>query len=433
MKPELARGLYSAAAYLLTPVALLRLGVKSQKNSGYRQHIGERFGFVASPQRRDKHIHFHAVSVGETLAAVPMIKSLSQAHDDWRISISVSTPTGREQAQKHLVGLAEISYLPFDTPGAVQRFLDRVKPDLMVMVETELWPNLVHQCHKRKISTLLMNGRMSAKSAQSYLKMASLTKQMMSEIDLVLAQFSEDKNRFIELGCAAESVVTSGNLKFDANLSEQVKSRAQMLRSDWQLQDRPVWIAASTHLGEEEIILELHKKLLLDLPNLLLILVPRHPERRPEIESLIVDQNLKAVVRSEIDEHAVLGAENSVMLVDTLGELNLFYGLSDLAFVAGSLIPHGGHNPIEPALWKLPVLTGQHCHNFMEITDQLVCAGSLIQCADKQELFGHLYELLQNPERRQQMGSAADQVIAQNQGSLDRQRQQIEELISTRL
>ena len=192
MKPCLARGLYSTAYYLLTPLAFGRLAVKSRKNSAYRSHLRERLGYTKSGEKGAKHLHFHAVSVGETLAAVPVIKDLSATHSDWSFSISVTTPTGREQAQKHLSAIAEISFLPFDLPGAVNRFLTRVDPDLMVLVETELWPNLVNYCCKQDIPVVLINGRMSEKSARSYKKVASLTQPMMQQMDLVLAQFEED-------------------------------------------------------------------------------------------------------------------------------------------------------------------------------------------------------------------------------------------------
>ena len=429
MKSGLARGLYSTASYLLTPIALIRLGVKSRSNSGYRHHLKERFGYVASPQRRAKHIHFHAVSVGEVLAAAPMVKLLLDNHEDLSISVSVTTPTGREQANKHLSDLAQISFLPFDNSGAVNRFLQRIQPDLLVMVETEIWPNLIYQCRLNNIPTLLMNGRMSEKSAQNYQRMSSLTKVTMSRINLVLAQFEDDAQRFIKLGCAADSVKTLGNLKFDAFLSDQLRQSAKELRDGWKIASRPVWIAASTHPGEEQSILEVHSQLIQKTPELLLILVPRHPERRPEIESLVSTQGLSLVVRSDLDKESVVNEDISVLLVDTLGELNLFYGLSDLAFVGGSLVPHGGHNPIEPALWDLPVLTGMHCHNFMEITKQLVAVGSLRQCQDSESLRLAFSDLFANAKAREDLGSLSRQVIANNQGSLERQKAQIERLL----
>lgn len=432
MKPSLARGLYSAAAYLTLPLALTRLGLKSGKDSGYSGHISERFGFVACPERGVKHLHFHAVSVGETLAAVPVIKSLLQDHPDWTISLSVTTPTGREQAEKHLSGLVSISYLPFDTGIGVRRFLQRIKPDLLIMVETELWPNLIHQCRRQSVPSLLLNGRMSAKSARNYLKVSSLTGQMMSQIDRVLAQFDEDAQRFIELGCRPESVLTLGNLKFDAELSDDLKRRAVQLRSAWQIMDRPVWIAASTHPGEEQPLLEIHRELLETLPGLLLILVPRHPQRRQEVEVLVEGQSLNYQLRSGLQERDVLPAEKQVLILDTLGELGLFYGMADVAFVGGSLIPHGGHNPIEPALWHLPVLTGMHCHNFLEITAQLLGAGALHQCADKQQIRQQLELLLSEPGLRQARGQSAQPVIAANQGSLKKQQEQIEKLLASR-
>ncbi len=433
MKPELARGFYSAATYVSVPFALARLGLKSRQAKGYREHIAERFGFVASPERGVKHIHFHAVSVGETLAAVPVIKSLLEDHPDWSISLSVTTPTGREQAEKHLSDQVYICYLPFDTGSAVRRFLRAVVPDLLVMVETELWPNLIYQCRKQNISTLLLNGRMSEKSARNYLKLASLTRQMMSRIDLVLAQFDEDASRFVTLGCKPDSVLTLGNLKFDAKLSDELRQRAPQQRVDWQMADRPIWIAASTHPGEEESILEVHKRLLDIFPQLLLILVPRHPQRCPEVESLVAGQSLSYQLRSALQESETLLEQSQVLILDTLGELALFYGMTDIAFVGGSLVRHGGHNPIEPALWQLPILTGTHCYNFLEITAQLLRAGALCQCADNEELYLKLVQLLSDPELRQRMGRASQPVIAANQGSLKNQQSQIEQLLASRI
>lgn len=429
MNPNLSRVLYSTVSYLLTPVALARLGFKSRKHSGYRQNIGERFGFIENPVRRAKHIHFHAVSVGETLAAEPMIKSLAEQHSDLSISLSVTTPTGREQAEKRLSHLAAISYLPFDTPGAVKRFLGRIQPDVLVMVETELWPNLVDQCRKKDIVTLLLNGRMSAKSAKNYLKTPSLTKQMMSQITLVLAQFDDDAARFLQLGCSSEAVITSGNLKFDTELSAELEADARQLKAAWQLEQRLVWIAASTHPGEEEQILEVHKALLDSHPNLFLILAPRHPDRRSELESVLHGQEMDFAVRSDLNANSHISENAKVLLVDTLGELNKFYGLSDLAFVGGSLIPHGGHNPIEPALWELPILTGMHCHNFMEITDQLVAAGSLRQCANNLDLRERISELLKSKDMREQIGKSSHLALQANRGSLKRQKALIERLL----
>lgn len=429
MKPGLARGLYSTASYLLTPVAFARLGLKSRKNTGYRRHLGERLGYIAAPERRARHVHFHAVSVGETLAAEPMIKKLAVQYPGLSMSVSVTTPTGREQANKRLSDLAHISFLPFDNPDSVKRFLSRIQPDLLVMVETELWPNLIYQCHKDRIPTLVLNARMSDKSAQNYQKFSSLTREMMSQVDLILAQFSQDADRFIQLGAQSESVVTLGNLKFDASLSKDLRQRAADFHKSLGIAERLVWIAASTHPGEEELLLKIHRDLLGQYPDLLMILAPRHPDRRAELEALLNESEMDFSLRSQLRDGGELEKNNSVLLLDTLGELNLFYGLADIAFVGGSLIPHGGHNPIEPALWGVPILTGIHCHNFLEITEQLVESGSLKQCAEQSELLSELLALLESADLRQQMGSASAQVLQKNQGSLDKQKAHIERLL----
>lgn len=428
MKPRVARTLYSTASYLLTPIALARLAIKSGSNAAYRSHMAERFGFVSSPDRKQKHLHFHAVSVGETLAAAPMIHRLRKAHPDWSFSVSVTTPTGRDQAVKHLGIIANISFLPFDTPDAISRFLKRISPDLLVMVETELWPNLTSQCHKKGIPTLLMNGRMSEKSASRYQQMSWLSRPMLSQIDLVLAQFDTDAKRFVQLGCLPDRVISSGSVKFDVALTEDMKNLSAQLKHSWGLESRQVWIAASTHPGEEELLLTVHQRLLGLYPGLLLILVPRHPERAQELEQAAATKGLSSALRTAVEAEAPIVEQ--VLLVDTLGELMSFYGLSNIAFVGGSLIPHGGHNPIEPALWSLPILTGTHCHNFSEITAQLVEQGSLVQCAEIESLHLQMELLLKDSELRLSRGRKSSAVLSNNQGALQRQQLEIENLLN---
>ncbi len=425
MKIEMARGLYSVASYLAAPFAIVRLAAKSGSHSGYRAHMGERFGFIdrSGSGSGQRHIHFHAVSVGETLAAAPMVRRLAEAHKDWSFSVSVTTPTGRDQAVKHLSDIADTCFLPFDLPGSMRRFLTRIQPDILVMVETELWPNLIDQCHRRGIQTLLMNARMSEKSAISYQKISPITRPMMAKLDLVLAQFETDAQRFKDLGCKSDKVLCTGNVKFDIQLTDELKQSANRFRNLWQLQGRQVWIAASTHPGEEALLLDIHKRLIEQYPDLLMILVPRHPERKKELQQLALDLKLSSALRSQTEGSDSLP---QVLIVDTLGELNLFYGLADIAFIGGSLIPHGGHNPIEPALWNLPILTGSYCHNFSQITQQLVQAGSLVQCQGSGQLLVELGALLQDESAQAFRGGKSSAVLAANQGSLERQQKQIE-------
>jgi len=431
MKSELARRLYSTVSYLATPLALARLVIKSGSHPGYRSHISERFGFFEKSHETQvqgrSHVHFHAVSVGETFAAMSMVKSLEEAHKDWNFSVSVTTPTGRDQAEKHLSDIADICFLPFDLPGSVNRFLNSIKPDILVIVETELWPNLIAQCNSRGVPTLLMNARMSEKSAISYQKMSAVTRPMMAQLDLVLAQSESDAKRFIQLGCIADRVLCAGNVKFDIQLTPELKQSAEKFRSIWQLQSRKVWIAASTHPGEEAQLLNLHKELLEQFPNLLMILVPRHPERRKEVQKITLNLELSAALRSQSRDTDI---PPQVLIVDTLGELTLFYGLADIAFIGGSLVPHGGHNPIEPALWELPILTGVHCHNFNQITHQLVQAGSLVQCQATEQLLIELRGLLQDENAQTIQGEKSSPVLKSNLGSLQRQQKNIEALLS---
>ena len=441
MKSALARGLYSAASYTLTPFAVSRLLIKSRKNADYRKHIGERFGYgkniseAGRISRGQRHLHFHAVSVGETLAAAPIIKELCSHHPHWSFSVSVTTPTGRDQAEKHLSDIADIRFLPFDLPDAMTRFLGKIQPDLLVIVETELWPNLIAACHRLNIPTLLMNGRMSEKSALGYKKMPAVTEPMLAKIDLVLAQFDADARRFTELGCSPERVIGVGNLKFDMQLSDTERHLVERYRAVWNLNARPVWIAASTHPGEESLLLAQHQVLLRSFPELLLVLAPRHPDRAQEVQTITANHGLSCLRRTQAvdldspDPASVQSLDCQVFILDTLGELSLFYGLADIAFVGGSLVEHGGHNPIEPALWELPILTGLHCHNFSEITRQLAESGALVQCDDAHQLGANLAELIADQKLRNSIGEKSKPVINANQGSLARQRKQIENLL----
>lgn len=425
MKSNIPRRLYSAALYLAAPAMTARLLVKSREHRGYRSHLGERFGWAPTLGSGNRRVHFHCVSVGESLAAIPLIENLAQQYPQLAISVSVTTPTGRDRLQERLPNAIEIVWLPFDLPDAMARFLQRLQPELVVLIETELWPNLVHQCYQRQVPVVVVNARMSSRSARGYRRVARLAESMLAEVSLVMAQFPADASRFVDLGCPPSRVQVTGSLKFDSALSDEQRRKRDEVLNEWGLADRKVWIAASTHEGEEEALLQMHQQLLQQQPNACLILVPRHPHRCADIRQLVEQQQLTCQQRSQID--GPVSAQ--VILVDTIGELGWLYGLAQVAFVGGSLIPHGGHNPIEAALWQIPVLTGAHTHNFDEVTQQLAGAGALYQAEDPQALSGQLNQWLAQPDQAAQAASTALPVLQRNRGSLNRQLEAIGRLL----
>jgi len=405
------RQLYSFLFYISMPFVMLRLLWRTRRNPAYAKRISERFGQIPFAVKQNG-IWWHSVSMGETLAAIPLIKLFQKNHPDIPILVTTMTPSGSEQVIKNLDESVQHVYIPYDLPHLIVNFIKQLKPRLLILMETELWPNVLYYCHQEKVPILLANGRMSEKSANGYARFSSLTQEMMENITVIAAQNKEDGERFVRLGFPRERLVITGTIKFDITISDDLLNKAKNLRSKWGL-DRPVWIAASTHPGEEEIILEAAKK----IPNALLILAPRHPDRIKEVINLCQKANLKYCLRSlgELPDSAT-----QVFLIDTLGELLLFYAVSDIAFVGGSLIPKGGHNLLEPAALGLPVITGESLYNFAEIERLLDTAKGLIKIKASEELSREINELFQNTEKRDQMGNAAKNVVMSNKGATEK-------------
>lgn len=414
-----ARLLYSLLLYLLLPAILLRLCWRAGRAPAYARRWGERFGRVTplSGPAPGPVIWVHAVSVGETLAALPLIRRLQAAQPQARILVTTTTPTGSARVRAALGDGVAHCYAPYDFPHAVHRFLDRVQPALLILMETELWPNLLHGCARRKIPVVLANARLSARSAAGYGRVAALTRPMLAALTSVAAQTRADGERFLALGLAPEKLHVTGNLKFDLELDAALRERALQLRAAWRGGARPIWLAASTHAGEDEIVLAAHRQLLAVQPDALLVLVPRHPERFARVHALCIDQGFRTLRQSAGQP---LAADTQVLLGDTMGELLAFCGAADLVFVGGSLVPVGGHNLIEPAAWAKPVLAGPHLVNFAEVAAGLQAAGGLRLCADGAALADALVELFDQPERRAAMGEAAHAVAEANRGALAR-------------
>ncbi|QKD71086.1 lipid IV(A) 3-deoxy-D-manno-octulosonic acid transferase [Proteus terrae] len=405
--------LYQVLLYLIQPLIWLRLLLRSRKAPAYRKRWGERYGFCKGkvvPQG----ILLHSVSVGETLAAVPLVRALRHHYPDLPITVTTMTPTGSERVRSAFGDDVYHVYLPYDLPGSVNRFLKTVDPKLVIIMETELWPNLISKLHQRKIPLIIANARLSERSAAGYQKLGSFVKTMLPKITLIAAQNQEDGERFIELGLKRSHLHVTGSLKFDISVTPELAARAVALRRQWAAH-RPVWIATSTHEGEETIILETHKKLLTQFPQLLLILVPRHPERFPKAEQLTREAGLKYTLRST---DAVPDAQTQVVIGDTMGELMLLYGIADLAFVGGSLVERGGHNPLEAAAHAIPVIMGPHTFNFKNICAKLDQAEGLITVTDSESMATAIASLLNDEDYRRYYGRHAVEVLHENQGAL---------------
>ncbi|WP_460142638.1 lipid IV(A) 3-deoxy-D-manno-octulosonic acid transferase [Pseudomonas sp. S3_B08] len=412
------RTLYTALFYLGLPLVAIRLWLRARKAPAYAKRIGERFTY-GMPTLQPGGIWVHAVSVGESIAAAPMIRALLERYPTLPITVTCMTPTGSERIQALFANEARIQhcYLPYDLPCAAARFLDRVQPRLAVIMETELWPNHIHQCAKRGIPVALANGRLSQRSAKGYGRFSKLTAPMLAEMSLLAVQTAAEAQRFRDLGARPETVEVTGSIKFDLTIDPQLLQRAAELRSRWQAQDRPVWIAASTHEGEDEVVLDAHRRLLGSHPDALLILVPRHPERFNSVFDLCQREGFATVRRST---GANVDAQTSVLLGDTMGELLFLYALADSAFVGGSLVPNGGHNLLEPAALAKPVLSGPHLFNFLDIAAQLREAGALAEVDDAEGLAVEVQRLFELPRDAQRMAEAGLAVMRRNQGALQR-------------
>lgn len=412
------RLLYSSFLYVLTPFILLRLWLRGRRAPAYRRRIRERFGWIEALPADRPVLWVHAVSVGETLAAVPMIKALQKDYPAHRVVVTTMTPTGSERVRAAFGDEVIHVYAPYDLPGAVRRFLNRVHPQLLIVMETELWPNIVAACARREIPVVLANARLSEKSARGYARLGELTRSMLGRLSAVAAQAGADGERFCELGLPRDRLVITGNIKFDISLSHTMRVEAQAVRDSWQAADlaRPVWLAASTHEGEDEVVLATHRQLLAEFPDALLVLVPRHPERFERVFELCQQQDFAVARRS----HKASPVGCQVLLGDTMGELLTFYGACDIAFVGGSLVPSGGHSLIEPAAWGKPVLAGPHLFNFAEVSSQLAAADALWLCNDAGELTESVGRLMRDAVEAQQRGTRARGVVESNRGALQR-------------
>lgn len=418
------RRLYSLLLYLLTPLVVARLLWRSRRAPDYRRRIGERLGFPP-PLGDQPTLWVHAVSVGEVQASAPLIQRLRQAYPQWPVLVTTTTPTGSRRLRELLGEEVLHVYAPYDVPWVVERFLAAARPRLAIFMETEIWPNILAGCQRRGIPTLLANARLSERSARAYGRVPEFTRATFGLLDRVAAQTQADRERFQALGVPAGRLGVTGSIKFDQRLAPSRREQAAVLRRAWGV-DRPVWIAASTHEGEDEQVLDAHRQVLEQLPGALLVLVPRHPERFGRVAALIAKQGFSLVRRSE---QRPCAPGTQVFLGDSMGELPMFYAAADLAFVGGSLVPTGGHNPLEPASAGIPVLMGPHTFNFAEISALLIREEAARQVQDAAALAEQVHAWLADAHERVRHGDQGRRVVEQNRGALDRLMAGIRELM----
>ena len=420
------RALYILIAYLLTPVVVANLIWRGFRNRGYWRGLGERFGWLPEAPAGGA-IWVHAVSVGEVQAAIPLVRALRERFGHLRILVTTVTPTGRARATAAFGDDVEQCYAPYDLPGVVKRFFDRKRLVAAIIMETELWPNLFHECGKRKVPLVLASARISPRSVKRYRRFLPLFRDALAHGIVIAAQSQRDADRFLSLGANPQRTHTVGNIKFDLQLLGDGKAPRDLLMPNNNA--RPAWIAASTHQGEEEIILKAQRAIVATLPDTLLVLAPRQPERFSAVVQRVTRSGLNFVRRGSGQPCLV---DTQVFVLDTLGELPDFFRAVDAAFVGGSLVPVGGHNLLEPAAASIPVLTGPHYFNSPDIAEALIREDAAVVVHDDRELAERMLRFLQSESLRGQTGARARAVIDANRGTLLRILDLISPLIEAR-
>lgn len=410
----LIRLIYTLILSLASPLLLYGLYKSKPGKPSFGKRWKEHFGITPQTQGKSP-IWIHAVSVGESIAAIPIIKQLKLRDPNQAIIVTTTTSTGAEQIEK-LGDLVEHRYMPIDFSRCVQGFLKAVQPKQMLIMETELWPNTLHCVAKAGIPISVLNARLSERSCQRYAKFQSVFNLLAKNLSQVLCQYHSDAERFVRLGLDSTSVHVTGSIKFDIEVSAEQVEKGKALREQVGF-NRDVWIAASTHQGEDEIVLDAHKQLLKDNPRALLMIVPRHPERFSQVTKLAKQQELNTITRTS---QQPIMPDVEVYIADTMGEMLVLLGGADVCFMGGSLVGDkvGGHNLLEPAALQLPLLNGPSYFNFSEITDKLLEANAVVICQDSQDIADQLQQLFKQSELRKTKGLAAYQVVEQNRGAL---------------
>ncbi len=411
---SLRRFIYTVILYLLTPVVILRLLWRSFKSPQYRKRIPERFGSVNNISQLNP-IWVHTVSVGEFLASVPLIKRVMQQYPDRTILVTTTTPTGSERVKAVFGDQIEHFYLSYDLPGAVQRFLQKTNPCLALIMETEIWPNLFAAVNKRSIPLFIANARLSESSFRGYQKLSGLVAEALANVSHVCARDAKDSERFKLLSNDPEIVSPVGNIKFDIDIDSKQKALGIEFKHKFLGKGRKVLIAASTHKGEDEQLLEAFIHLLEDFPDLLLLLVPRHPERFTDVVQLCEGEGFSVVTRSS----GQVADESAIFVGDSMGEMLLYLSAADVAFIGGSLVPVGGHNMLEAIALGVPVISGGHVHNFQDVADNMVKQNAGFIVNDSDELVSKAKALLSSEELCSKIAKNGAEFLQHNRGAIN--------------
>lgn len=417
---------YAILTYLLSPVYAGYWVFRGINESAYWDRFGQRFGF-GYPRLHTGCIWIHAVSVGEVQASVPLVRALAKKFPDRDILVTTVTPTGAARAQAVFGDSVSHSYIPFETPHAVNNFFETTQPQLALIMETEIWPNLYYSCGLRRIPLILVSARISQKSVRRYRWLLPLFRETLSYGIVIAAQSKVDAERFISLGAGRERTSVTGNIKFDIELPDDLPALGKVFRQK-ELGNRPVWIAASTHDREEEQLIDAHLKLRQVQPDALLVLVPRHPERFATVAALLKKRKIRYITRTSGN---CCDDSTEVFLGDTMGEVPMFYAACDVAFVAGTLVPIGGHNLLEPAALGRPIVTGPHLFNTQDIADMFAEVGASIVVNNYIELANVLNDLFDDRQQAAEMGARGRAIVASNRGSLQRLLVLLEPLIES--
>jgi len=411
------RFIYTVLFYILSPIYFARLFVRGLSNTSYLLRWNERLGFTdLTPTPNKDLIWIHAVSVGEVNASIPLLRKLTESYPSAEFLVTTTTPTGSDRLLERMGNKVRHQYIPLDLPLCINRFLLNWNPKVLIILETEIWPNLINCCKERGIRTALVNARLSERSLQKYLRFSALISKTISSIDLILAQFESDKERFKRLSDNI-NISLCGNLKFDQDIPNEMDSIVKTIRSNWSVngQPRPTLVAASTHPTEEIVIIEAFKSILTSYPAALLILVPRHLERFKKVYSILKESGLTFAQRSESED---VTESINILFGDTMGELNFLYSVSDVAFVGGSLIDHGGQNLLEPASLGLPIISGPSLRNFQEIAEQLQTGKALSLVKSSTEITSIFLKYMEDKKLRTTASKSAKEIVLKNRGAL---------------
>lgn len=414
--------LYNLLLFIASPFYILRV---LWKNGGLR----ERFGNYALYQNKfgtgqEKIIWIHAVSVGEVIGSKPLISLINKELPNYKVTLSTVTKTGREMAKKLKEKISYVFYFPFDFPFTIKKVLNKISPSIIILAETEIWPNLLKYAKSRNIPVVLNNGKISSASFARYKKILPIFRQILDKISFFCMQTQEDKNKLLALGIASDKISVTGNTKFDLS---DINFTKETSLENWNIEGRtPVIVAGSTHPKEENAVIESFQEVARKFPEAILILAPRHPERTPQIEQLIKQSGFSYIRRTEMTSSKI---KEKIILVDVIGELSKIYSAADIVFLGGSLVPIGGHNLLEPALLSKPIITGPYTFKQKEMVELLKKGNGLIQVENKEELKEKFIELLSSPETSKKLGENAHNIVLSNQGATRKNFEVIEKIL----